>query len=370
VRATAAVTHPGDGGTDQGTAGLAADVRLRRGEVEIGARLRVGRGETVALLGPNGAGKTSLLRAVAGLVPLEAGTVRVDGVDWERTPGGRRLPAEARSVGFVFQDYLLLPHLSALDNVAYGLRRRGRSRAAARAGALAWLERLGVADRAGHRPGELSGGQQQRVALARALAPGPSLLLLDEPLAALDVTTRREVRGELRAHLAAFEGASLLVSHDPLDAMVLADRIVVVEEGRVVQEGTAVEVTSRPRSAFAADIAGLNLFRGEARAGVVEVSPSLRVVAGEAVDGAVFAAVHPRSIALHLEEPRGSARNVWSAVVDEVDLRGGLARLRLQVGDQAVVAEITAASCREMGLDPGTPVWASLKATEVEVFPA
>ncbi len=350
--------------------GLVASLRLRRGAQEITADLRVGSGETVALLGPNGAGKTSLLRALAGLIALESGSVEVDGQTWERAPGGPRLPPERRSVGFVFQDYLLFPHLSVLDNVAYGLRRGGLRRAAAHATALGWLDRLGIAELAPRRPGQLSGGQQQRVALARALAPDPAVLLLDEPLAALDVTTRREVRHDLGTHLASFEGAAVLVSHDPLDATVLADRIVVIEEGRVVQEGTALEVTSRPRSPFAADIAGLNLFRGTATGTDVRVTDALHIVVPEAASGDVFAATHPRSIALHLEEPRGSARNVWPATVEEIDLRGGLARARLLVAGQPVVAEITTASCRELGLVAGSSVWASVKATEIEVFPA
>ncbi|MGD9798548.1 MAG: sulfate/molybdate ABC transporter ATP-binding protein [Acidimicrobiia bacterium] len=358
---------PGD---EPAGSGLDASIRLPRGRLEVDVALRVDEGATVAVLGPNGAGKTSVLRVLAGLLAPDDGAVSVDGVDWDRPATGRRLAPEARSVGFVFQDYLLFPHLTAADNVAYGLRRRGVGRADARKRASGWLERVGLDGFGGRRPDELSGGQRQRVALARALAPSPRLLLLDEPLAALDVTTRGDVRRDLRAHLDDFPGMAVVVTHDPLDAVVLADRIVVMEEGRVVQEGTALEVTSRPRSAFAADIAGLNLFRGTAQVGRVRVTAGLELVTSHPLDGPVFAAVHPRAVALHLDRPRGSARNVWPVTVDEVDLRAGLVRLRLLIGGQALVAEITAASYRELGLAPGHPAWASLKATEIDVFPA
>jgi molybdate transport system ATP-binding protein len=269
----------------------------------------------------------------------------------------------------VFQDYLLFPHLRAVDNVAYGLRRRGRRRGEARAQATDWLERVGLAGLGGRWPSELSGGQQQRVALARALAPSPRLLLLDEPLAALDVATRRGVRHDLRTHLDDFPGMAVVVTHDPVDALVLAERIVIVEDGAAVQQGTALDVTSRPRSAFAADVAGLNLFRGRSEQGVVQVSDAMRLVTDGTIDGDVFAVVHPHAVTLHAARPEGSARNVWSAVVEEIDLRAGVARVRLRIAGQPLVAEITAGSCRDLGLAPGRQAWASLKATEVDVFP-
>src|ERR1700680_2873890 len=202
-------------------------------------------GEVVALLGPNGAGKTSLLRTVAGLVPLESGHVRLDGQILEDTASGQYVPTELRPIGFVFQDYLLFPHLSVLDNVAFGLRSRGLSRRAAADKAVEWLDRVGLKSYARAKPAELSGGQRQRVALARALAPDPRLLLLDEPLAALDVTTRAEVRRDLKHHLATFRGIRLVVTHNPLEAVALADRLIVMENGHLVQTGTPAEVTER-----------------------------------------------------------------------------------------------------------------------------
>jgi molybdate transport system ATP-binding protein len=350
--------------------GLEAQVRARVGDLQLDVALDIGEGETVALLGPNGAGKTSVLRALAGLLPLAGGFVAVDGDPWERAGAERRLPPERRSVGLVFQDYLLFPHLRAVDNVAYGLRRRGHRRSEARARALAWIDRVGLAGLGGRWPAELSGGQQQRVALARALAPEPRLLLLDEPLAALDVATRREVRHDLRAHLADFPGMTVVVTHDPVDALVLAERIVIVEDGRAVQQGSALDVTSRPRSSFAADVAGLNLFRGRSERGVVRVSSTMALVTGSVLDGDVFAVVHRHAVTLHGARPEGSARNVWPGRVEEIDQRAGIARVRLLVEGQPLVAEITADSCRDLRLAPGQDAWASLKATEVDVFPA
>jgi len=210
---------------------LEARVGLRLGRLDLEVELAVGTGELVVLLGPNGAGKTTLLRALAGLVPLDRGRVVLDGAVLEDTAAGAWVPTERRPVGFVFQDYLLFPHLSALENVAFGLRARGLARAEARRRAAAWLDRVGLAAHAAARPRALSGGQAQRVALARAMVGEPRLLLLDEPLAALDAATRAEVRRDLRRHLASFGGTRLLVTHDPLEALALADRLVVLEGG-------------------------------------------------------------------------------------------------------------------------------------------
>lgn len=236
--------------------GLDARLVVERGAFRLDVSLAVAPGEVVALLGPNGAGKTTALRALAGLTPLTDGHLRLDGAALEGTP------AESRPVGVVFQDYLLFPHLTALDNVAFGPRCQGASKAQARARAAEWLDRMGLAAHAGAKPRKLSGGQAQRVALARALATRPRLLLLDEPLAALDARTRLEVRAQLRRHLAEFEAVAVLVTHDPLDAMVLADRLVVVEHGEVVQEGAPSHIARHPRTDYIAQLVGLNLYRG------------------------------------------------------------------------------------------------------------
>jgi molybdate transport system ATP-binding protein len=326
-------------------------------------------GEVVALLGPNGAGKTTLLRAVAGLVPFRSGHVRLDGKILEDPAAGQYVPTERRPIGFVFQDYLLFPHLSVLDNVAFGLRSRGTPRRVAAEKAGHWLERMGLNDYSAEKPGELSGGQRQRVALARALAPDPRLLLLDEPLAALDATTRAEVRRDLKHHLASFPGLRLVVTHDPLEAAALADRLVVMESGRLVQTGTPAEVTEHPRSQYVADLVGVNLMRGQADHGSVRMPGGPVVAVAGAESGEVFAVIHPRAVSLYRRRPEGSPRNVWPGRVGGIELMGGRVRVRID-GDIPVVAEVTPAALSELNLDEGDEVWLSFKATDVGVYPA
>jgi len=348
---------------------LQADVRVKAGALEIDMRIDVAEGEVVALLGPNGAGKTTLLRALAGLVQLESGRVALDGVVLEDTRSGRYVPTEERSIGFVFQDYLLFPHLSVLDNVAFGLRSRGVRGPEVQRRAAAWLERVGLADRAHSKPSALSGGERQRVALARALAPDPHVLLLDEPLAALDATTRAAMRRDLKSHLSGFRGVRLLVTHDPLEAAVLADRLIVMERGMHVQTGTPAEVTSRPRSPYVADLVGVNLFRGVAQRGSVRVAAGAAVAAAGAESGEVFAVIHPRAVALHRSRPEGSPRNVWHGRATGIELYGDRARVRVE-GEVPIVAEVTPAALAELKLGEGGEVWLSFKATDVGVYPA
>jgi molybdate transport system ATP-binding protein len=348
---------------------LDARLVLRLGRLDVDVELAVAPGRVVALLGPNGAGKTTILRALAGLLPLRHGRVVLDGRVLEDPQRHLRMPPERRPVGMVFQDYLLFPHLTALENVAFGLRSRGRSRQEARRQAAAWLDRLGMSGLGGARPRTLSGGQQQRVALARALAPEPRLLLLDEPLAALDVSTRAEVRRDLRRHLRDFPGVNLLVTHDPLEAMALADRLVVIEGGRILQSGSPAEVTERPRSRYVADLVGVNLLRGHARDGVVELEGGGRIVTADITAGEVFVAVAPRSVSLWRERPEGSPRNVWRGPVSSFDLQGDRVRLRVE-GSPSLVAEVTPAAVLELGLQEGAEVWISVKATEVAIYPA
>jgi molybdate transport system ATP-binding protein len=348
---------------------LEASVQLTLGALALDMDLTIEEGEVVALLGPNGAGKTTLLRAIAGLVPFSSGHVVLDGQVLEEVATGHYVPTEQRSIGVVFQDYLLFPHLSVLDNVAFGLRSRGAKAREASEKAGVWLDRVGLSSYARAKPDALSGGQRQRVALARALAPEPRLLLLDEPLAALDVSTRAEIRRDLKQHLASFPGLRLVVTHDPLEAVALADRLVVMEKGGLVQTGTPGEVTERPRSQYVADLVGVNLLRGQADHGFVRTPGGSVVAAAAAESGDVFAVIHPRAVALHQWRPEGSPRNVWQGRISGIELMGGRVRVRIE-GDVPVVAEVTPSALRELGLDEGGEVWLSFKATDVGVYPA
>ncbi len=341
---------------------LGLDVGARTVELDLDAAP----GETVALLGPNGAGKTSALRVLSGLLALDRGRIELDGVVLDDAEG-TFVPAERRPVGVVFQDGALFPHLDAVGNVAFGLRARGRSRAEAATVAREWLDRFGVGDRAGARPAQLSGGEAQRVALARALAFAPRLLLLDEPLAALDQQVRDDVRRDLRGHLAEHPGIRVLVTHDPIDAAVLADRIVVLEAGVAVQSGTLAEITERPRSPWVAELVGTNLLAGDGRGDRVTVGDGIEVTVADVVRGPVFVAVHPHAVALSAGRPDGSARNVWPVTVVETVAFGGRVRVRLG-GPVPLTAEVTPAAVAALGLAPGAAVWAAVKATEVGVF--
>ncbi len=345
---------------------LDAAVRLKRDEFVLDVTLSTAAGETVAVLGPNGAGKTTLLRALAGLEDME-GRITLDGEVLEDTSRGVHVPAERRHAGLVFQDHVLFPHLSVVENVAFGLRAQGRPRAAAVA--RKWLDYAGLGDRAEAMPRALSGGQAQRVALLRALATQPKLLLLDEPLSALDVSIRAEVRRELTKQLASFNGVRLLVTHDPLEAMALADRLVVLEHGSMVQSGTPDEVTAKPRSRFVADLAGVNLLRGHAYSDHVTLVGGALVAAADAGEGDVFAVIHPRAVALYRTRPDGTPRNVWHGQVDSIDLYGDRVRVRVK-GPVPLVAEVTRGSVQALGLRSGSDLWMVVKATEVSVYPA
>jgi molybdate transport system ATP-binding protein len=346
---------------------LECDITLRRDGFTLATELSVA-SETVAIVGPNGAGKTTLLRCVAGLTRLDAGHVTLAGRALDDV--ARRLHVEPaqRRVGMVFQDYLLFPHRSALDNVAYGLRARGVRPREARARAHAWLHEVGLIDRAGARPGELSGGQAQRVALARALAIEPAALLLDEPLAALDVESRQDIRRQLRQRLRGFAGPVLLVTHDPVEAATLADRLVVIEAGRITQAGTVDEITRRPRSAWAARLAGVNLYQGRARDGRITLAEGGEITVAGGCHGAVFVAIAPAAVALFRTRPEGTPRNVWSGRVDGFDSFADRVRVHV-AGRPPITAEITPAAAAELDLAGGGMVHAAVKATEVITYP-
>src|ERR1700758_714507 len=258
--------------THGGSDGLVVDAEVKRGSFTLAVSLTAVPGQVLGLLGPNGAGKSTLLSAVAGLTPVSAGRITLAGQVMDDADAGTFVEASGRPVGFVFQNYRLFPHLTVADNVAFSPRARGMGRRAARSAASHWLDRLGLAEIAGRKPGQLSGGQAQRVALARALAGQPGLLLLDEPLSALDAGTRLDVQAELNKHLADSTGPCLLVTHDPLEALVLADKLVVLEAGRIVQQGTPAQIARQPATDYVAKLVGLNLYRGRADGSQVALS--------------------------------------------------------------------------------------------------
>ena len=348
---------------------LTALVRVERVDFVLDVSLTVADGDVVAILGPNGAGKSTLLRAIAGLLPLTSGRVVLDGQTLDDPAAGVRRAANERGVGVVFQDYRLFPHLSAADNVAFGPRSAGTSRTAAQALAQEWLTRVGLAGFGARKPGKLSGGQAQRVALARALARSPALLLLDEPLSALDASTRAEVRGELRRLLDDFRGPAVFVTHDPLDAMTLATRVVILESGRIVQEGAPAQIAQRPSTPYVAQLVGLSLLRGVATGGVLLLDDgTLVTTADTALAGPALAVVRPSSVAVASEAPsHSSVRNSWRRTVLSLQPIGDRVRVSF-VGAPAVVADITNAAVAEMRLAQGDVVWVSVKATDITTY--
>jgi molybdate transport system ATP-binding protein len=349
---------------------LDAQLDVTVGELHLDVGLRAAAGEVIAVLGPNGAGKTTALKVLAGLLALDAGHLTLDGNVLDAPADGTFVVPEGRAVSVVFQEYLLFPHLTARENVAFGLRSRGIAKADARRQAQSWLDAFELGDLAGRKPRQLSGGQAQRVALARALAPSPRLLLLDEPLAALDAGTRTTVRRDLRRHLDGFDGATVLVTHDPLDAIALASRVVIVEHGRVTQSGTIAEITDRPTSRYVADLIGLNLLHGVAAGSTVALDGSSASVAvADPADGPVHVLIHPNAVALHLEQPDGSPRNRWSGRVAGFDLLGDRVRVRVD-GEVPLVAEITPGALAALDLREGQPIWTAVKATEIETYPS
>jgi molybdate transport system ATP-binding protein len=348
---------------------LDAHLVVRRGDFDLDIAVHAGPGEVIALLGPNGAGKTTALRVLAGLTPLSAGRIRLGGYLLDDPAQRVFTQPNRRPIGVVFQDYLLFPHLSALDNIAFGPRSRGATRARSREVARGWLDRVGLSGHGHARPRQLSGGQAQRVALARALAPDPRLLLLDEPLAALDAGTRQDVRAQLGHHLAEHAGATLLVTHDPLDAMILADRIIVIEHGRIVQQGAPAEITAHPRSDYVARLVGLNLYRGEAHDRTVTLPGDAHLTIDEPARGTVFVVFRPAAVALHTEPPGGSPRNTWQATVATVERYGDNIRVHLN-GQLPAAADITPTAAAELRLESGQRVWAAVKATDTHAYPA
>ena len=350
--------------------GLVVDAEVKRGSFTLAVSLAAAPGQVLGLLGPNGAGKSTLLSAVAGLTPVSAGRITLAGQVLDDAQQGTFVEASGRPIGFVFQNYRLFPHLSVAENVAFSPRARGRGKRAARSAASYWLDRLRLTDLADRKPSQLSGGQAQKVALARALAGQPALLLLDEPLSALDAGTRLDVQTELKRHLADFAGPCLLVTHDPLEALVLADQLVVLEGGRIVQEGTPAQIARQPATDYVAKLVGLNLYAGQADGATVTLTGGgTFVVPDRGQHGDVMIAVRPSAIVVSSQRPQhSSASNAWQAKITGLTLLADRIRLHLDGQPQAMV-DVTPAAVAELSLDPGSHVWLSLKATDLEVYP-
>jgi molybdate transport system ATP-binding protein len=347
---------------------LDADIQLRLSRLNLDTAFTVASGEVLALLGPNGSGKSTTLRALVGLLPLAGGRIVLDGTVLEDPAQRVRIPPEQRPISLMFQDYLLFPHLSALENVAFGLRAKGTDKKAAYAKASETMARLGLDGLAEAKPGSMSGGQQQRVAMARALVTDPKLLLLDEPLAALDVSTKTDVRRLLRQVLRQSDAANVLVTHDLLDAVALGDRMVVIQDGGIVQTGTPAEVTARPRSGYVADLVGVNLLRGTANGTVLELDGGGKLTCAEPAAGPLLAVIAPAAVSVSRQRPEGNENNIWPGQISAVDLMGDRVRVRTE-GTPAITAEVPPAAVDELKLDDGGELWASVSPAAITVYP-
>jgi molybdate transport system ATP-binding protein len=353
---------------------LDLQVVSRRGEFRLEVAFEAPAGATTVVVGESGAGKTSLLRLAAGLDQPQDGHIRLDGEAYAEPQAGVAVPAWRRDVGYVAQDYALFPHLTVGQNVGFGLKAKGASREEVRARVADALRRTGILELGSRRPAMLSGGQQQRAALARALVLDPRLLLLDEPLAALDLQTRRQVRGELRDLLRSLGCVTLYVTHSPIEALLFGDQIVVIESGRVSQTGTRDDLLRYPRSRYVAELMGTNLFAGrvtEGRGGgIVSTDEGNLAVADPGEPGEVFVTVDPRQITIHPHPPEGSAQNVFVGPILELAPEPPFGeRLRVVIGTRPpLVAEVTREAVAALALREGMVVHASFKATGVRTY--
>jgi molybdate transport system ATP-binding protein len=351
--------------------GLAFDAAVRLGDFHLRAAFSVPRAQTLVLVGPSGAGKSTCLALIAGLLRPDTGRIACGADLWADTTAGVHVPPERRRAGMLFQDYALFPHLTVKQNVRYGPRARGLADAAAETTAVAWLERFGIRDLADRPVGQISGGQRQRVALARALAAEPRVLLLDEPFGSLDVATRGVVRTELRAFLADCGLPAVLVTHDPVDALAFGERIAVLEAGAIAQIGARDELVTRPRSAFVAELAGLNLYRAELAAGrglkEARVADVVFHVLADDRAGPAFLSFTPAEVALADARGPGSPQNVFPGRVVEILPLPDRLRIVLDIG-VTLVAEVTREAAAALGVDVGRTMWAAVKATAIRVY--
>lgn len=351
--------------------GLRASIRSATPFLEID--LDVPAGTTCAILGPNGSGKSTTLAALAGLRRTEGSTIGYAGRSLQNAT--TFVPPHRRSVVLLAQQPRLFPHLSVARNVAFGPESAGLPRREVAERTERWLAAVGVTEFGDRMPKQLSGGQAQRVAIARALATEPDVLLLDEPFAALDVDVAQQMRTLMRSLISERSGCTVLVTHDLVDAVALADDVAVIEHGRVVGRGPTREVLRRPGTAFAAALAGLNMFVGsfEPPATVIGVDGG-RVTGVSAdvrrPDAAAVATFSPRAVALYLDAPQGSPRTVLGGMVAEVMPQGDHAIVRCDVSGQVISAEVTWSAVEDLALHAGRDVHLVIKANEVRVYEA
>jgi molybdate transport system ATP-binding protein len=367
----------------QGAQTLIMSGTVTRGTFTLQADLEAAPGEVLAVLGPNGAGKSTLLRTLSGLEALTSGSITLGPLVLDDATTDTFMPAQNRPVALVFQNYRLFPHLSVRDNIAYAPRAQGASRATARARADTWLQRLDLTALANRRPAQISGGQAQTVALARALAAEPDLLLLDEPLSALDAKTRLDVRAQLRSHLQTFAGPVLIITHDPLEAMIMADRLLVIENGQVVQTGTPAHIAAQPATQYVAQLVGLNLYNGslDPATGQVRLDDGGTLTATyktsdlptpdrtDPTRARVLVGLRPSAITIATTQPTdASPRNIWKGTITGLEQLTDRIRIQVSATPPALV-DVTAAAVTDLELRPGKEVWLSAKATETDAYP-
>ena len=337
---------------------LDARVILNRDSLTIDVELQLQHGEVIAVLGPNGAGKTSLLHALLGWLELESGWIMVNGEVIDSPDTDSYVPPQHRPFGMVFQDGLLFPHMSVEKNILFGAGKDFNLKPLA--------ESLQANELLAKFPSELSAGERQRVAIARSLAARPKVLFLDEPFSALDIQGKRRGRSLLKEALAIGVSGCLMVTHDLVDAFTLADRVMVIEEGKLTQLDVPDRIRSRPGSEWIADLVGWNYYEGIGEGSVVTLPHGTTIfTAQDDLDGPTSISINPASVSIFRSQPSGSPRNSWLSSIQSIEILGGRARVSL-VGEIDICADITITAANELRQLISSEVWVSVKATEVD----
>ena len=337
---------------------LDARVILNRDSLTIDVELQLQHGEVIAVLGPNGAGKTSLLHALLGWLELESGWIMVNGEVIDSPDTDSYVPPQHRPFGMVFQDGLLFPHMSVEKNILFGAGKDFNLKPLA--------ESLQVSELLAKFPSELSAGERQRAAIARSLAARPKVLFLDEPFSALDIQGKRRGRSLLKGALAIEVSGCLMVTHDLVDAFTLADRVMIIEGGKLTQFDVPDRIRSRPGSEWIADLVGWNYYEGIGEGSVVTLPHGTTIfTAQDDLDGPTSISINPASVSIFKSQPSGSPRNTWLSSIQNIEILGGRARVSL-VGEIDICADITTAAANELRQSISSEVWVSVKATEVD----